>query len=201
MPLVNGTVQANGMTRPHSPDSLSEAQQRSAAASSVGPELRRIFGRFATGITVVTAGRDMPRGMTANAFTSVSLDPPLVLVCIQRNATMHETIRDCGSFAVSVLAAHQERVARLFADRKRPRGEGEFATVGTVPGPFSGAPVLAGALVWLECKLAAIYEGGDHSIFLGDVQALGRGNTEDALLFYDGGFHRLETEINWPNTT
>jgi flavin reductase len=120
---------------------------------------------------------------------------------VQRNASMHETISDCGSFAVSVLAAHQERVARLFADRKRPRGEHEFAAVGTMPGPFSGAPVLAGALAWLECKLAAIYEGGDHSIFLGDVQALGHGNTEDALLFYNGGFHRLESDINWPNTT
>jgi flavin reductase (DIM6/NTAB) family NADH-FMN oxidoreductase RutF len=161
--------------------------------------MRRIFGRFATGITVVTAGRETPRGMTANAFTSVSLEPPLVLVCILRDATLHETIRECGSFAVSVLAAHQERVARLFADSKRPRGS-EFDAVDAISGPYTGAPILSGALAWLECKLATIYDGGDHSIFLGEVQALGRGTTEDALLFYDGGFHRLESGVLLPST-
>jgi flavin reductase (DIM6/NTAB) family NADH-FMN oxidoreductase RutF len=171
-----------------------------ARAKAAAREMRQIFGRFATGITIVTTGRDTPRGMTANSFTSVSLDPPLVLVCIQLDATMHETIIEQQSFAVSVLAAHQERVARLFADRTRPRGEGEFAAVDTAAGPRTGAPVVVGALAWLECTLAAVYEGGDHSIFLGEVQSLGRGKTEDALLFYEGGFHRLETESVWPYT-
>jgi flavin reductase (DIM6/NTAB) family NADH-FMN oxidoreductase RutF len=183
---------------------MTRSDGQARPGSAVAPdarEMRRIFGRFATGITVVTAGRETPRGMTANSFASVSLEPPLVLVCVQRNATMHETIREAGSFAVSVLAAHQERVARLFADRTRPPGQLQFDAVDAIPGPHTGAPVLSGALAWLECKLATVYEGGDHSIFLGEVQTLGRGMTEDALLFFDGGFHRLESGALWPNTT
>jgi flavin reductase (DIM6/NTAB) family NADH-FMN oxidoreductase RutF len=155
-------------------------------------QLRTVFGRFATGITVVTAGSSTPRGMTANSFTSVSLKPPLVLVCVLQEAAMHEAILECGSFAVSVLAAHQEPVARYFANRSRPRGEGEFAAVQSVPGAHTGAPLLSGALAWMECGLAAVYGGGDHSIFLGEVLDLGRSPGADALLFYGGGFHRLE---------
>jgi flavin reductase len=162
-------------------------------------ELRRICGRFATGITVVTAGRQTPAGMTANAFTSVSLDPPLVLVCVKHNASIHETIRECGSFAVSMLAAGQERVARIFADHKRPRGRQEFDTVDAIPGPYSGAPILAGSLAWLECELATVYDGGDHSIFLGEVRAVGRGEADNALLFYEGGFHRLGSGVLVPS--
>jgi flavin reductase (DIM6/NTAB) family NADH-FMN oxidoreductase RutF len=194
MTLTNESQHPDATTRP-------DGRQSVAGAVADGREMRRILGRFATGITVLTAGRETPRGMTANAFTSVSIEPPLVLVCVQRNATMHETIREAGSFAVSVLAAHQERVARLFADRKRPRGTREFEAVHAISGPYTGAPVLSGALAWLECKLATVYDGGDHSIFLGEVQTLGRGKTEDALLFYEGGFHRLESGVLLPNTT
>lgn len=164
-------------------------------------DLRNVMGRFATGITVITAGQAEPRGMTANSFTSVSLEPPLVLVCVRRDAAMHKTILEHGGFAVSVLAANQERIARMFANPARPRGTLEFAAVDVLRGPHSGAPVLAGALAWLECKLSAVYEGGDHSILLGEVQTLSRGTTEDALLFYGGSFHRLETDDIVPNTT
>jgi flavin reductase len=202
MPLKNEIQHTDAMTLPDRRPRPDDRRPRPEAASvPSGREMRRIFGRFATGITVVTAGRETPRGMTANSFTSVSIEPPLVLVCIQRNATMHDTIRECESFAVSVLAAHQERVARLFADRERPRGRAEFDAVDAIPGPHTGAPVLSGALAWLECKLATVYDGGDHSIFLGEVQTIGRGKTEDALLFYDGGFHRLESGLLLPNTT
>jgi flavin reductase (DIM6/NTAB) family NADH-FMN oxidoreductase RutF len=158
--------------------SPAEADPRAArprGAPSDPAQLRSVFGRFATGITVVTAGgQSAPRGMTANSFTSVSLSPPLVLVCVLREAAMHQAILECGSFAVSVLAAHQEPV------------------VHSVPGACTGAPVLSGALAWLECGLHAVYDGGDHSIFLGEVLDLGRSPGEDALLFYGGDFHRLE---------
>lgn len=164
-------------------------------------DLRRVMGRFATGITVVTVGTTEPHGMTANAFTSVSLEPPLVLVCIKRNATMHQMIGACHCFAVSVLAAHQERVARLFADRHRPPGKLGFAAIDVIPGPYSGTPVIRGALAWLECELTTVYDGGDHSIFIGQVRTLECGNTEAALLFYDGGFHRLVSDELVPNTT
>ncbi|WP_194892410.1 flavin reductase family protein [Catenulispora pinisilvae] len=168
-----------------------------AGAAADPRELRRVFGRFATGITVVTSGGDEPRGMTANSFTSVSLDPPMVLVCVLRDASMHETIRDSGGFAVSVLSNRQERVARHFANRDRPRGRAEFDAVDHIPGPRTGAPVLPDALAWFECSLAAVYDGGDHSIFLGEIVTVGRGPDQDALLFYAGSYRRLEAPADW----
>jgi flavin reductase (DIM6/NTAB) family NADH-FMN oxidoreductase RutF len=158
-------------------------------------ELRGCFGSFATGVTVVTAGGDQPRGMTANSFSSVSLEPALVLVCVLRDAAMHDAILDEGTFAISVLSAHQEAVARYFADKRRPRGDREFEAVRWRPGPATGAPLVADALAWLECDLAAAYDGGDHSIFVGAVRALEKGDTKDALLFYSGAFHRLEQGV------
>ncbi|NML50986.1 flavin reductase family protein [Streptomyces sp. R302] len=154
-------------------------------------ELRGVLGRFATGVTVLTAGRDTPRGMTANAFTSVSLDPPLILVCVVRTAAIHDVILEEGAFAVSVLAGHQEGLATYFADHSRPRGRREFETVDTVPGKHTGTPVLSGAQAWLECRLAAVHEGGDHSIFVGSVLDVGREEADDPLLYFGGGFHRL----------
>jgi flavin reductase (DIM6/NTAB) family NADH-FMN oxidoreductase RutF len=156
-------------------------------------ELRRIFGRFATGITIVTAGGDEPRGMTANSFTSVSLDPPMVLICVLRDASMHETIQRQRAFGVSVLSNRQERVARHFADRNRPRGRAEFDAVDSIPGPRTGCPVLPDALAWFECSLAAVYDGGDHSIFLGTVLAARHGPQADTLLFHGGAFHTPPT--------
>jgi len=182
---------------------MSAAEQTEAPAATALPratgdaavdsgELRRCFGGFATGVTVVTAGRTMPRGMTANSFTSVSLDPPLILVCVHRQAAMHAAILAEEAFAVSMLASHQEPVARYFADKARPRGEREFDVVDQTPGRFTGAPLVRGAVAWLECKLAAVHDGGDHSIFIGEVLDFGRGAVRDALLFYSGAFRRLE---------
>lgn len=153
--------------------------------------LRRVFGRFTTGVTVMTTGGHVPHGMTANSFTSVSLSPPLVLICVLRETAMHEAVLDRKSFAVSVLAAQQEGLARYFADRRRPHGDQEFAPVDWSPGRFTGSPVVAGALAWLECSLTATYDGGDHSIFLGEVLDMGLRDEDDALLFYDGVFHGL----------
>ena len=153
--------------------------------------LRGVFGLFATGITVVTAGRVHPHGMTANSFTSVSMDPPMVLVCVRREARMHQAMLDSGSFTVSVLSGRQEHVARHFASSKRPRGVGEFDTVDSVCGTHTGVPIVANSLAWLECALAEVHAGGDHSIFLGEVLDVGRGVDRDALLFYGGAFHRL----------
>jgi flavin reductase len=154
--------------------------------------MRDIFGRFATGVTVVAAGSDAPGGMTANSFTSVSLDPPLILVCVNRQAAIHQTVLETGSFTVSVLAAGQEHVARHFANRARPRGDAEFDVVGWSPAPNTGAPVIHGSLAWLECALTAAYDGGDHSIFLGSVLATDQGPARDALIFFGGGFQGRE---------
>lgn len=157
-------------------------------SDSVG--LRSVLGRFATGVMVVAAGREMPCGMTANAFTSVSLEPPLILVCVSRSAAVYKAVIDAGSFAVSMLSARQEHVARHFADHSRPRGSGEFDLVGWSPGPKTGAPLLHDSLAWLECSLTNSYDGGDHEIFLGHVLASGFGTASDALLFFGGSFHQ-----------
>jgi flavin reductase len=155
--------------------------------------LRKVLSTFATGVTVVTAvgGLGGPCGMTVNSFTSVSLDPPLVLFCVKRGARVHGAIRDAGTFAVSVLSARQQTAARYFADRSRPRGPGEFSAVDAESGQHTGAPILNGALAWLECRLAADHDGGDHSIVVGEVLAAHIGQHADPLLFYRGAFHRL----------
>jgi flavin reductase len=152
-------------------------------------QLREVLRRFATGVTVLTAGRDTPRGMTANSFTSVSLSPPLVLVCVDKTAAIHQAVLECRSFAISVLSGRQEYVARYFADHSRPRGRKEFDVVGWSHGPATGAPVIHGALAWMECGLAAAYDGADHSIFVGSVLAGEHGTAREALLFFGGAFH------------
>ena len=104
-----------------------------AAAFSQPPadkgRLRSIFGQFATGVTVVAAGGETPCGMTANSFTSVSLDPPVILICLTRDSELCKAVLREGRFAVSVLAADQEDVARYFANHSRPRGAEEFGTL------------------------------------------------------------------------
>lgn len=153
--------------------------------------LREVMGRFATGVTVLTAGGEQGHGMTANAFTSVSLDPPLALCCVGRQARIHDAIVSTGGFGVSLLGADQQQLARYFADRRRPSGIAQFDAVEWTPGPSTGAPLLAGALAWLECELTEVYPGGDHAIFLGEVLTSGQGQSGDALLFFEGAYHHL----------
>lgn len=156
-----------------------------------GRAMRDVMSRFATGVTVLTVGGEQVHGMTANAFTSVSLDPPLVLCCVANKAWMNAAIISAGSFGVSVLGADQESVARYFADRRRPMGEAQFAGGDWLPGPQTGAPVLATALAWLECDLVQVRDGGDHSIFLGQVLNMNRSDSGSALLFFGGGFGHI----------
>lgn len=172
---------------------MSLVQGLSAVSAQSPPDsraLRAVLGRFATGVIVLAAAGKVPCGMTANAFTSVSLDPPLVLVCVNRNASIHQAVLESRSFAVSMLSARQEHVARYFADHSRPRGSAEFAAVDWSPAPRTGAPVLHGALAWVDCSLAAAYDGGDHAIFLGSVLASDAEPAQDVLLFFGGEFHR-----------
>ncbi|MER5353144.1 flavin reductase family protein [Kitasatospora sp. NPDC002551] len=156
-----------------------------------GRALRGVLGRFATGVTVLTAGRDTPCGMTANSFTSVSLEPAQVLVCVVKSAAVHAAVLAEGTFAVSVLARDQEWVARHFADHRRPRGVREFAGIGHTRGRHTGAPVLDNVQAWLECRLGAVHEGGDHTIFVGTVLGAGRSDGGDPLLYHGGAFARL----------
>ncbi|WP_344632706.1 flavin reductase family protein [Streptomyces glaucosporus] len=156
--------------------------------------LRRAFGAFATGVTVVTVGGDAPRGMTANSFTSVSLDPPLVLLCVGKDAVMHRSLARSGTFSVSVLGAGQEGVARHFADRSRPMGAGQFDAVGWLAGRTCDAPLIAGAAAHFECEKWRAYDGGDHTIYLGKVLRLDDLPGRDVLLFHRGRFRNLAPE-------
>ncbi|MGA4844422.1 flavin reductase family protein [Streptomyces sp. G45] len=179
--------------RPAGPRPLPDAPGPADGVTDVRDpaHLRRAFGAFATGITVVTAGGPAPRGMTANSFTTVSLDPPLVLVCVNREAVMHQVLTEAGHFGVSLLGAGQESVARHFADRSRPAGLGQFTEGTWRPGPVTGAPLLADALAHFECAPWRQYDGGDHTVFLGEVLAMRRRGGRDALLYVDGRFRAL----------
>ncbi|WP_309112599.1 flavin reductase family protein [Saccharothrix sp.] len=156
-------------------------------------EMRSTLARFATGVVVLTVGGEHMHGMTANAFSSVSLDPPLVLCCVAHTAVMHGAITASGHFAASVLHGDQEASARWFAARDRPLGPAQFEQVDWAPGPATGAPVLAGSLAWLECELADVHEAGDHSVFFGRVLGAGRGDGRAGLVFLDGGFWQVDT--------
>lgn len=154
-------------------------------------EFRRIVGQFATGVTVVTTGIEGTiHGMTANAFASLSLDPPMVLVCVDLDAGLHELLPQSRTFAVNVLAEGQEDLSRWFASKRRPEGYDQFDGITWWPSPVTGSPLLEGGLVYLDCEVADILKGGDHSIFLGGVRDLGELGGKAPLLWYEGSYYR-----------
>ncbi|HEY8449239.1 MAG TPA: flavin reductase family protein [Bacillota bacterium] len=143
---------------------------------------RQVLGHFATGITVVTtrdAGGE-PRGLTVNAFTSVSLDPPLVLFSLDRNSTTAPAFEVADAFAINILRADQRPVAERFAQTG-----GDKFTVGQWRSGKTGVPVLADALACIECTKWQVYDGGDHLLYLGRVEELWAG-PGDPLLFFRG---------------
>jgi flavin reductase len=153
-------------------------------------ELRRALGAFGTGVTVVTTGGPDPHAMTANTFTSVSLDPELVLVCIDRTAVMFRKL-DTDAFGVSVLGADQEHLARYFADTSRPLGAAQFDGVDLISGALTSVPLLAGAVATFECLRWRCYDGGDHAIVLGRLVSFERDAGKQPLMFYGGRFRGL----------
>lgn len=153
-------------------------------------DFRQVMGTFATGVTIVTTRTgEIIHGLTANAFCSVSLAPPLVLVCVSKTAQSHDLIRQGGCFAVSILGAPQQDVAQRFALDQLPAHE-RFAGL-RLHRAITGAPILEDCLAWLDCKLAAAHEGGDHTIFVGEVVALGQAATLPPLLYFRGNYRTL----------
>jgi 3-hydroxy-9,10-secoandrosta-1,3,5(10)-triene-9,17-dione monooxygenase reductase component len=147
------------------------------------------MGRFPTGVTVVTAmSADGPVGMTANAVTSLSLNPLLVIVCFDNGSRTLPVVREVGRFGVNVLAAGQEDVAQRFAG-KLPEAE-KFATVAY--SLDDGVPVVEGTHAWLGCDLEQLVPGGDHTIGIGAVRAAEVGVGEP-LAWYAGRYGRFET--------
>lgn len=155
-------------------------------------EFRRTLGLFTTGVTVVaTCYEDILHGMTANAFASVSLDPLLVLVCVDREAGLHSLLPEAGRFAVTVLSAEQEAESAWFASPRRPAGTDQFDDVEWHPSPVSGCPVLSRGVAYLDCRLTEVHEGGDHSIFIGEVLDLGPLEATEPLVFFGGAYRSL----------
>ncbi|WP_020580263.1 flavin reductase family protein [Actinopolymorpha alba] len=179
------------------PISPATARPEAAAWSPVdAAAYRAALARYASGVTIVTTRLDGDdRAMTATAFTSVSLAPPLVLVCVEKAARFHDAVLASGIWAVSVLAAgaESEQVASRLATRGRPLS-GQFGGIATHRS-LTGAPLLTDAIARLECRTWAVYDGGDHSILVGLVVSTEAGTPGDgpdnpaALVYYSGGYH------------
>jgi flavin reductase (DIM6/NTAB) family NADH-FMN oxidoreductase RutF len=158
-------------------------------------EFRRVMGSFATGVTVITMPtRDGAWGMTANSITSVSLEPTLVLVSIDKATRTYQHIQASGVWAVNILAATQEAISRTFALKDI---EEERTMVGT---PYrrgvTSAPIIEGCLSYLDCRTWATYDGGDHTLFLGEVQDAAVVDPDSPpLLFFKGRYARLAEPV------
>lgn len=150
---------------------------------------RTAMGRFATGVTVVTARGRHPHAMTANSVASVSLDPPLLLVCLEQDARVHDAVLEDGRFGVSVLAADQERVSVWLATRGRPL-VAQLSQVPTVTGDVLGVPLVTGSLVRLECEVDAAHPAGDHTIVVGAVRSV-QSAPGEPLVWFASGYRRL----------
>jgi flavin reductase (DIM6/NTAB) family NADH-FMN oxidoreductase RutF len=149
---------------------------------------RRALGQFPSGVTVVTtrgAGGE-PVGLTVSSFCSVSLHPPLVLVCIDRRSDANDGLRDSRHFAVSVLSEEQQEVSRRFAAPGRGKLEGFAFLEGR-----HGLPLVPGALAHVQCKVRSRHEEGDHLVWVGEVIALAA-HPGRPLLYHAGGYHVLD---------
>jgi flavin reductase (DIM6/NTAB) family NADH-FMN oxidoreductase RutF len=153
---------------------------------------RRVAARFTTGISVAaTRHEGVDHAMTVSAFTSVSLDPLLVLICIEKITRFHEAVQASGLWAVSVLSEEDEEMSRWFALKARPTGA-QLADYAHHPGATTGMPVFDAAMAVIECQTRAIYDGGDHSIVLGDVVGLDADpGARRPLLYFEGGYRQL----------
>jgi flavin reductase (DIM6/NTAB) family NADH-FMN oxidoreductase RutF/ubiquinone/menaquinone biosynthesis C-methylase UbiE len=160
-------------------------------------EFRRVLGHFATGVTVVTtAHKGVLQGMTVNSFSSVSLDPPLVLFCADKRALTHAAIQASGIFAVNLLAEPQRAVSDLFAG-KANEAERHDLLAATARISASGSPIIAGALGFIDCTVSATHDAGDHVIYVGAVVEAGRGETAAPLLYYRGTYQALGETWRW----
>ena len=148
-------------------------------------DFRSALGRFASGVTVVTVSANgRKHGMTASSFASVSLEPPRILVCLDKSSTTRALLSD--SFAVNILSAEQEGISRSFAGT----GEKSFDEMPHESGT-NGAPLIHGALAWIECSTSSIVDGGDHDIIVGDVTACTYSDGVP-LLYYSRSYRKID---------
>ena len=150
-------------------------------------ELRRVMGHFATGVTVITTkdADGNPNGLTANAFMSLSLNPPLVLISVDKGATCYACFELQNGFTVNFLSEDQEEISRRFATK----GAAKFAGLKWHPGS-NGAAIIDGAMGHIECKISQCHDGGDHTIVVGEIVNVSA-NGDRPLLFFKGKYQRL----------
>lgn len=150
-------------------------------------QLRQVMGHFATGVTIITTfnKEGQMHGLTANAFTSVSLEPPLLLISVDKKAESWPAFEESKVFTVNILADEQEALSRKFAVSGGNKFEGVAYRQGA-----NGAAILEGTLAHIECTLYAAYEGGDHSIYLGEIQEA-EVREGKPLVFYRGGYRAI----------
>jgi 3-hydroxy-9,10-secoandrosta-1,3,5(10)-triene-9,17-dione monooxygenase reductase component len=159
-----------------------------AAAAPDPDRFRAVIGHFPTGVTIVTCqGPAGPAGLTTNAVTALSLDPLLLVVCFDRRSRTLSAVRHSGRFAVNVLRADQERLARTFAS-KRVAAE-KFESVAHTP--RGGVPVLDDVLAWVTCELRDLHDGGDHVIAVGSVTDMDADPDGEPLVFFRGRYVRI----------
>ncbi len=160
---------------------------------------RQVMGCFATGIAVVTAqNAEMGAfGLTVNSLTSVSLDPPLVLFCLDKSAHLHKVFRASACFAINILARGQENISRHFADRHHNAAPKNMWAAPKKTAAPQTAPILRGTLGWALCRAHAHYKGGDHTIFVGEVIDLHKNASAVEPLLY---FHGCYREMADPDT-
>lgn len=151
-------------------------------------EFRRVMGHFATGVTVVTThdGDGKLSGLTANAVASVSLEPPMILVCVDKTSDSYPMFGASNCFAVNILSNEQETLSRRFAKS----GGDKFTGIGFRLG-VTGAPLLSDTIAHLECTIRHAFDAGDHTIYVGEAVDVGVSSEEDPLLYFRGGYRNL----------
>lgn len=179
-------------------DGLYDFQWRPGEAMDVGDDaasvaaarrFRDVLSRFASGVTVVTAvSNGQPVGLTCQSFSSVSLEPPLVLFIPAKSSRAWPAIQRSGKFCVNFLAADQAEVSNQMASR----GSDKYAGVEWTPAPVTGSPVLPGTVGYVDCTIHAVHEAGDHFLVIGRAQHLEVGEAEEPLLFYRGQYRTTD---------
>lgn len=150
-------------------------------------EFRQVLGRFATGVAIITTRHgEKLYGMTVNSFTSVSLDPPLVLFCAIPGRLTVEAIRNSGHYAVNILQGDQLELCRRFAGMTELQEEDRFSGVEHEGAPDSGSPWFPDCLGWLDCKVRQVLDAGDHEILLAEVTSMRHAPVATPLVFYSG---------------
>lgn len=161
---------------------------RSELTRPVSENFRTVLGRLPTGVVVVAGGdRTRPSALVVGSFMSVSLEPPLVAVCVARNSTSWPAIEASGRFCANILGEGQEELAKRFA---RSGGD-KFAGIGWSPAPATGSPLLDDVAAWIDCRIYKRYEAGDHWLVLGEVLELHGLAQSGALVFHSGVFRPL----------